>query len=248
MNLVVFGATGMVGSGVLLEALADPVVGSVLAVGRSPTGLSHPKLRELRRTDFLDGSAFVRDLADRDACLFCLGVSSFRMSEREYHRITHDFTLAVAEALLAANPDAVFCYVSGAGTDASERGRVMWARVKGKTENALLRLPFRGAYMFRPGWIQPLEGVRSKTTLYRLAYDLAGFLYPVLERVVPDRVTTSRAVGRAMVRVAQDGYPAPILETKDINALAQVPPGWGPGPSAPGGSRERERRDPPARP
>ena len=220
MRVVLFGATGMVGAGVRIECLADPQVSSVLAVVRAPTGRSHPKLREAIHTDFLDYTALAPDFAACDACFFCLGVSSAGMSEARYSSLTYDLTLAAAKALAAANPEAVFCYVSGLGTDSTERGRSMWARVKGRTENALLALPFRAAYMFRPAFIQPKHGVRSRTPAYRAFYTVAAPLYPLLRFLMPRYWTTTENLARAMVRVASGGYAKRILYSNDINALA----------------------------
>ena len=217
MNVLIFGATGMIGSGVLLEALDDPEVESVRTVGRSATGRSHRKLREVVRSDLFDWSDPGDALDGVDACLFCLGASSAGMREAEYHRLTHDLTVAVAGALATRSPEAVFCFVSGAGTDSTEQGRVMWARVKGKAENAVLGMPFRGAYVFRPGYIQPLRGVRSRTRLYAALYRIVGPLYPLLRRIFPRYVTDSVTLGRAMLRVARDGYDRPVLESDDIN-------------------------------
>lgn len=219
MNVVVFGATGMVGAGVLTECLEDPRVHSVLVVGRNPCGVAHPKLRELIRSDFLDYGDVRADLTGRDACFFCLGVSAAGMNEAAYRRLTYDLTLSAAKALADLNPSLTFCYVSGEGTDSTERGRFMWARVKGKTENDLLRLPFK-AYMFRPGFIQPRKGVRSKTKLYQAFYDVLGPAFPILKRLLPSHVTTTENVGRAMIQVAASGYSKRVLENPDINALA----------------------------
>lgn len=220
MNVLLFGATGMVGQGVLRECLLDPDVERVLAIGRSTTGQQHPKLREIVHKDFLDLSAIEGELRNLDACFFCLGVSSARMSEDAYHRITYDTTLAVVHTVVRLNPGMTFIYVSGAGTDSSERGRTMWARVKGKTENALLRLPFRAAYMFRPAAIQPLHGIRSKTTMYRLLYTLTGPILSLLKVLWPKYVTTTEQVGRAMLQVAKRGAAKPVLENRDINKIA----------------------------
>ena len=219
MKAVLFGATGMVGAGVLVECLADSRVASVLVIGRRPCGVAHPKVREMVRADFFDWRDAAADLRGWDACFFCLGVSSVGMGEAAYHRVTYELTIAAAEALAAANPQLTFCYVSGEGTDGTERGRLMWARVKGKTENQLLRMPFR-AYAFRPGYIQPFKGVRSKTRLYQAFYDALGWLYPVLRRLLPRHVTTTENMGRAMIRVAAEGYGKRVLENPDINALA----------------------------
>lgn len=220
MKVVLFGASGMVGSGVLLECLDDDRVQSVLVIGRSPCGVTHAKLRELIRRDFFDYSDILADLAGHDACFFCLGVSVAGLSEAEYHRLTFDLTVAAAAAVLAASPGATFCYVSGQGTDSTEKGRFMWARVKGRTENHLLGMGFERAFMFRPGFIQPLKGVRSKTRLYRAFYALSAPVLPLLRRLAPGAVTTTENVGRAMIEVVARGGPKPILETRDINRLA----------------------------
>ena len=221
MKVVVFGASGMVGGGALLECLEDPRIESILVVGRRSCGVRDPKVTEILHRDFFDYAAIQPRFADVGACFFCLGVSSLGMGEAEYTRLTHDLTLAAARSMAEVNRRMTFCYVSGAGTDGSERGRVMWARVKGKTENALRRLPFGAAYMLRPGFILPVKGVRSRTRLYRAFYAALGFLYPVLRRIAPGMVTTSECVGRALVRLAVEGYPRKILETRDINRLGE---------------------------
>lgn len=222
MNVVLFGATGMVGGGVLQECLVDPRVSSVLVVGRSSCGQTHPKLHEVLHADFFDYAAIQPRFADRDACFFCLGVSAAGKDEVTYRHLTYDLTLAAARAMAAANGRMTFCYVSGAGTDSTERGRMMWARVKGATENALLRLPFRAAFMLRPGFIQPLKGVKSRTPAYRAAYAVFAPLFPLLRRLAPRYVTTTAAVGRAMIALAIHGYAKPILEPEDINRLAEA--------------------------
>jgi uncharacterized protein YbjT (DUF2867 family) len=210
MRVILFGTTGMVGQGVLRECLLDPRVEKVLSIGRSKTGQRHPKFEEaeMRDLDSLDLTAY-------DACFFCLGVSSAGMSEDDYRRVTYDMTLDVAKKI--ATPKMTFIYVSGAGTDSTERGRTMWARVKGATENALLKLPFKAAYMFRPGVIQPLHGVRSRTTSYRVLYAITRPLLPVLKRMLPKYVTTTEQVGRAMINAAANGAPKAILESEDIS-------------------------------
>lgn len=218
MNILLFGATGMVGAGALIECLADPRVRSVLVVTRSSTGRRHPKLREILHADFFNYDNLAADFASCDACFFCLGVSSVGMGEPEYTRLTYDLTLAAARAMLAANPRMTFCYVSGVGTDSSKRGGTMWARVKGRTENALLAMPFAAAYMFRPGYIQPVGGVRSKTGWVQAAYTVLAPLYPVLRPVL--RGTTTSNFGRALIEVAASGYQERILYSRDINALA----------------------------
>jgi uncharacterized protein YbjT (DUF2867 family) len=217
MQVVLFGATGMVGQGVLRECLLDPDVESVVSVGRGATGHYHPKLLELLHSNFLDFSAIDNQLQGFDACFFCLGVSSAGMSEENYEQVTYGFTIAAARVLVKVNPKMTFIYVSGAGTDSTERGSSMWARVKGKTENELLRLPFRAAYMFRPGLIVPLHGIRSKTRVYRVFYILLGPLLPLLRGRFPKYVTTTEQIGLAMLKVAKQGWPKPVLETSDIN-------------------------------
>lgn len=209
----------MVGQGVLRECLLDPEVRSVLSVGRSATGRQHAKLRELVHKDLSDLSSIEPELSGLDACFFCLGVSSAGMTEEDYRRVTYDITLAAARTLARLNPGMTFVYVSGTGTDSTEHGRIMWARVKGETENALLRLPFKAAYMFRPGFIQPLHGIRSKTKLYRGFYAVSGPLFPVLRKLFPKVVTTTEQLGRAMLKVAKQGASKPVLETPDINGL-----------------------------
>jgi uncharacterized protein YbjT (DUF2867 family) len=196
-------------------------VGSVLAITRSSTGRTHPKLREILHTDFFNYDHLARDFVSCDACFFCLGVSSVGMSEAEYTRLTYDLTLAAARAMVAANPRMTFCYVSGVGTDSTERGRTMWARVKGKTENALLALSFAAAYMFRPGYIQPIGDVKSKTGWVQAAYTVLAPLYPVLRPLL--RGTTTANFGRALIQVAANGYPKRILYASDFNTLAEAP-------------------------
>jgi uncharacterized protein YbjT (DUF2867 family) len=219
MKVILFGATGMVGQGVLRECLLDADVESVLGVGRSPTGQRHAKLNEIVHDNFLDYSAIESQLTGYDACFFCLGVSSVGMDEERYRHLTYDITLAAARTLAKLNPRMVFVYVTGRGTDSTEQGRLMWARVKGKTENDLLKLPFRAAYMFRPAGIQPLHGVRSKTGWYQAVYVIAAPLLTLLNRIAPKYVTTTEQIGRAMIKVARDGYPKPVLESDDINRL-----------------------------
>jgi uncharacterized protein YbjT (DUF2867 family) len=216
--VVLFGATGMIGAGTLIECLGDERVERVLAVVRRPTGIHHARLEEAVHADFYDYSALQPRWAEFDACLFCLGVTSVGMDEAAYRRITFDLTLAAARSMVAVNPGLVFCYVSGAGTDGSAGGRTMWARVKGETENALLALPFKAAYMFRPGYIQPMKGVRSSTRWYQMVYDIAGPLYPLLRRLAPGAVTNTATLGRALIQVAAEGYPRRVLEGRDINA------------------------------
>jgi uncharacterized protein YbjT (DUF2867 family) len=217
MKVILFGGSGMVGQGVLRECLIDPGVDAVLSVGRSPLGVQHPKLREVLQNDFTDYSAIESQLSGYDACFFCLGVSSIGMDEERYRHLTYDITMAAARMLVRLNPGMVFTYVTGRGTDSTEQGSLMWARVKGKTENDLLKLPFKAAYMFRPAGIQPLHGVRSKTGWVNAIYTVTAPLLSWLVHVAPNHMTTSERMGRAMISVARNGYPKPILESADIN-------------------------------
>ena len=202
MKVILFGATGMVGQGVLRECLLDPNVESVLAVGRSPTGQRHAKLQEILHDNFMDFSAIESRLKGYDACFFCLGVSSVGMDAELYRHLTYDITMAAAKTLVALNPGMVFTYVTGRSTDSTEQGQVRWARVKGKTENDLLKLPFKAAYMFRPAGIQPLHGIRSRTAWVQAIYVAAAPVLSLLNRVAPKYMTTTEQVGRAMIRVA----------------------------------------------
>jgi uncharacterized protein YbjT (DUF2867 family) len=222
MKVILFGASGMVGQGVLRECLLDPNVESVLVVGRTPLAQQHKKLREIIHKDFFDFRAIENEMRGYDACFFCLGVTSAGMTEANYRRVTYDVTLAAAQTLAKLNPTMIFIYVSGLGTDSTEKGRSMWARVKGQTENALLRLPFKAAYMFRPGYIQPLHGIKSKTNWYRLMYAVVAPIYPLLRTLFPKYVTTTEEIGRAMLEVAKNGSADRILESKDIHRRAGI--------------------------
>lgn len=209
----------MVGQGALRECLLDRDVEAVLTIGRLVTGQQHAKLQEIASTNLFDLSAIEGRLSGFDACLFCLGVSAAGMNEQAYRRITYELTMSVARTLVRLNPGMTFIYVSGAGTDSSERSRMMWARVKGKTENDLLKMPFRAAYMFRPGYIQPLHGIRTKTKWYGALYAVMGPLYPIWKRLLPKYVTTTECVGRAMLKVVRQGAANRFLENQDINRL-----------------------------
>lgn len=211
----------MVGQGVLRECLLEPEVESVLAVGRGKTGQQHEKLNEIVTDNLWDLAPIEANLSGLDACFFCLGVSAAGKSEEEYRRVTYDLTLSAARILLRQNPRMTFIYVSGMGTDSTERGRMMWARVKGKTENDLLKLPFKAAYMFRPGYIQPLDGIRTKTKWYGLLYAMMAPLYPLWKALFPKYVTTTEQVGRAMIRVAKQGAAKSVLESEDISRFGQ---------------------------
>ena len=209
MKVAVFGATGMVGQGVVRECLLDPGVESVVSVGRNPSGVNDPKFREVLTTDLLDLSPHTAELSGVDACFFCLGVSSTGMSEADYRRVT---------AAAAVNPKATFVYVSGVGADTTERGRTMWARVRGETENALLATS-RGTYILRPGFIQPRHGATSRTPLYRVAYRFVGVLFPVLRALFPKHVSTTEQIGRAMIGLARHGADKRVLYSRDFNAI-----------------------------
>jgi uncharacterized protein YbjT (DUF2867 family) len=220
LNVLIFGATGMVGQGVLRECLLDTGVQIVKTVGRTATEVRDGKLREVIHQDLFNYSSIESELSGFDACFFCLGITSAGMQEADYERVTYGITMAAAETLSRLNPQMTFVYVSGAGTDSSEQGRVMWARVKGKTENALLRLPFKAAYMFRPGIIQPVKGVRSKTTAYRIFYVLTKPLLPLARWAFPNYVLTTEQIGLAMLAVARRGAAKQVLESGDINVAA----------------------------
>ena len=219
MRVILFGATGMVGQGVLREALLDRDVERVLTVGRTATGQQSAKLVELVHKDFLDFAAVRERLTGYDACFFCLGVSSVGLSEKEYERITYEYAIRAATTLARQNPEMTFEYISGMGTDSSEKGRSMWARVKGKTENALMKLPFKAVYSLRPGFIQPIGGIKSKTRLYQAMYTVMAPLYPLWRALLPNYVTTTEQLGRAMLAVAKKGAPRAILEVREINEL-----------------------------
>ncbi|MDE1179274.1 epimerase [Paraburkholderia sp.] len=220
MKVLLFGATGMVGQGVLRECLLAPDVSEVRTVGRSATPQRDPKLSGVVHADLMDCAAIADDLRGFDACFFCLGVSSFRMSEADYTRLTYDLTLAIAKLLAQLNPGMTFTYVSGSGTDSTERGRSMWARVKGRTENALLRLPFRSAYLFRPGVIVPLDGIRSKTRAYQSIYWILKPVLSLAKALFPKQVATTRSVGLAMLEVVRKQPPGRHIEAADIEALS----------------------------
>ena len=217
MKVILFGASGMVGQGVLRECLADGNVELVLCVGRSGSGVTHAKLHEVVHPDLWHYDAVESALTGFDACFFCLGVSAGGMTEAAYDHVTYGITIAAASTLSRVNSSMTFIYVSGAGTDSSEKGSTMWARVKGKTENALLRMPFKAAYMFRPGAIESVHGERSKTTAYRVFYVFIRPLLPLLRRFLPDYVTTTQHIGRAMLEVTKHGNATAILENRDIN-------------------------------
>jgi uncharacterized protein YbjT (DUF2867 family) len=221
VKVLIFGATGMVGQAVLRESLQAPDVELVQTVGRTPTGQQHPKLRELVHAEMWRYEGVEAELTGFDACFFCIGVTSSGMGEKEYTHLTYDLTLAVGETLARLNPGMVFIYVSGAGADSQEISKVMWERVRGKTENALMRLPFREVFVFRPGMIEPLDGIKSKTAAYRIFYSLAKPVLPLLRKALPRHVLTTRQVGQAMLAVVRGGARRRVLESADISLLGK---------------------------
>ncbi|EFM09633.1 conserved hypothetical protein [Paenibacillus curdlanolyticus YK9] len=216
IRVIITGVTGMVGEGVLEECLRHPEVERVLVLGRKPCGRQHPKLQEVIHSDFHDLSLIESDLTGYNACFFCLGVSSVGMTEADYTSVTYGLTLHVASTLARLNPEMVLTYVTGAGTDSTEQGRSMWARVKGKTENELMQLPLKAAYMFRPGYLHPTKGLRNAHKYYRYI----SWLYPMAKLLFPKHMLTLRQLGVAMIHAATMGYDRPILEARDIERLA----------------------------
>lgn len=219
IRAIVTGATGMVGEGVVHECLQSPEVEEVLIINRKPSGMTHPKLKEIIHQDFFDLSPIKAQLKGYNACFFCLGVSSIGMKEEEYTKMTYTLTMHVAETLSKLNPDMTFCYVSGSGTDSTEKGRSMWARVKGKTENDLTKLPFKAVYNFRPGYMHPTPGLKNTLKYYKYL----SWMYPVVRKVFPGAVSTLAELGQGMIKVATVGYKKPILEVKDFVSLAKTP-------------------------
>jgi uncharacterized protein YbjT (DUF2867 family) len=222
MNVIVFGGTGMIGQGVLRECLLAPDVNRVLTIGRSATGVQNVKLQEIVHGDLWNYEPVGEQLRGFDACFFCLGVTSAGMSEADYTRVTYGIAVAAADTLCRLNPAMTFVFVSGAGADSTEQGRLMWARVKGKTENAILRMPFKASFVFRPGVVLPMHGERSRTTAYRVLYAITKPLLPVLKRIMPGQIVTTEQFGRAMLIVARQGAPKRVLESSDINQLTSA--------------------------
>ena len=214
MKVIITGATGMVGEGVLLECLQNPAVKKVLMVNRKPSPLSHPKLEALIVPDFMKLEQYAAALTGYDACFYCAGISSIGMNEADYTHITYDTTLAFAKVLAAINPNMVFTFVSGSHTDSSEKGRIMWARVKGRTENALLKLPFRGEYNFRPGFMKPFKEQKNIKAIFKI-------IIPIIPILFPKKSLTMQQIGQAMIHAVQKGYPKSILEIEDIKELAK---------------------------
>jgi hypothetical protein len=219
IRTIITGATGMVGEGVLYECLQNENVEQVLVIGRNPCGYNHPKLKEIIHSDFFDISSLGEQLKGYNACYFCLGVSSLGKKEPEYFRFTYTLTINFATILAELNPGMSFCYISGAGTDSSEKGRVMWARVKGKTENDLMKLPFKSVYNFRPAFIKTTLPVKPSTTYYK-TYKYGSWIFPILKLIAPNYITYLKVLALSMINSSISGYDKNILEVKDIKYLA----------------------------
>jgi hypothetical protein len=220
IKAIIFGSTGMIGQCVLLECLENNEVESILVISRHSCGISHVKLKEIIHENLFDLSALTNEITGYNTCFFCLGVSSAGLSEKDYYKITFELTMSVAEMLLRLNNEFFFCYISGAGADSSEKGRIMWARVKGKIENALLAMPFKKAYMFRPGYIQPMKGIKSRTKLYNALYVIFKPFYFILKHF-ESFVTNSETLGKAMIYAVITNFEKNILESKDINSIVK---------------------------
>jgi len=222
MKVIITGASGMVGKGVLLECLDDDRVTGVLSIGRSNTGINHAKLQELVKVDFEHPESIASNLQSYDACYFCMGVSAGGMKEADYKKITYDYTLSLAKLLVKLNPQMTFTYVSGVGTDSTEKGRSMWARVKGKTENDLLALGFKQSFMYRPGMILPLRGIKSKTKAYQFMYDYFTWLIKLIRLISPNAVVDTTSIGRSMINITEKGYHKKVITPKDILILSEA--------------------------
>ena len=218
IKVIITGATGMVGEGVLHECLLHESIEEILVVTRKSSGIMHPKLKEHVHNDFYDLSSIASQLKGYDACFFCLGISSIGMKEPDFYKVTYTLTMHFANTLSIQNNAMTFCYISGASTDSTEKGKVLWARVKGKTENDLMKLPFKAVYNFRPGYMQPTKGLKNTLGFYKYV----SWMYPLLKRIFPNRVSTLSELGQAMINAALKGYTKNILEVKDIKALAKA--------------------------
>jgi len=216
IKVIITGATGMVGEGVLHECLLHPQIDEVLVINRKPCGMQHPKLKEIIHPDFFNLSPIKNQLAGYDACLFCLGVSSVGMKEPEYFKLTYTLTMHVASILSEVNQHMTFCYISGAATDSTEKGRMMWARVKGKTENDLQKLPFKKVYNFRPSMLEPTKGLKNTLSLYKYF----GWIAPIIRYLAPNQISTLKQLGQAMIKTVLNGYQKNTIEVKDIKIIA----------------------------
>ena len=218
IKVIITGATGMVGEGVLHECLLHENIEEILLVTRKSCGITHPKIKELVHNDFYDLSSIASQLKGYDACFFCLGISSIGMKEPDFYKVTYTLTMHFANTVSIQNNAMTFCYISGASTDSTEKGKVMWARVKGKTENDLMKVAFKAVYNFRPGYMQPTKGLKNTLGFYKYV----SWMYPLLKRIFPNRVSTLSELGQAMINAALKGYTKNILEVKDIKALAKA--------------------------
>ncbi|WP_337085665.1 NAD-dependent epimerase/dehydratase family protein [Elizabethkingia anophelis] len=216
LKVIITGATGMVGEGVLQESISNPNVEKILLINRKPSGYTHPKIEEILHSDFSDISALTSQVTGYNACFFCLGVSSIGMNEEQYTKVTYDLTLGFAKTLAEVNPQMTFCYVSGASTDSTEKGKQMWARVKGKTENDLMKLPFKAVYNFRPGFMKPTKGAKNINGFFKFI----NAVYPLLRAISSTYFLTLEEVGKAMINAVLHGYPKHVLEVGDIKKLS----------------------------
>ncbi len=221
MKVIITGATGMIGKGVLLECLDHEAINEVLAFGRSPVGITHHKLKEILHQDFSDFTSMKESLVGYDACYYCLGISAAGLKEDQYRKITYEYTMALAEVLYKNNPEMTFIFVSGQGSDSSETSSMMWARVKGKAENDILQMGFRQAFMFRPGVLLPLRGIKSRTKGYQFMYDYFMWLVKAVKILVPNYVVSTTQIGLAMIQATVGGYEKDIINPKDMIALAK---------------------------
>lgn len=221
MKIIIYGASGMVGRGVLLQSLNAADVEKVVIVVRKSLGIQHDKLIEIITSD-LNQTEYLEPIQNFDACFYCLGISAAGLTEAQYQAVNYDLTIQVANTLVQTNPNMTFVYISGAGTDSTEQGKIMWARVKGKTENALKDMHFKSAYSFRPAVIQPLDGIESQTTSYRIFYKIAKPFFPIIKYLMPNAILTTQSLSDAMLNAARVGYDKPILEVKDIIQLSKA--------------------------
>lgn len=219
MKVIIFGASGMVGQGILNESLLASDVTHIKVIGRKKQDIEHSKIDQLGVTD-LSQTDYLESIRDYDACFFCIGQSAAGMTEEQYQQVTYELTTKIANALELNNPDMTFIYVSGSGTDSSEQSKTMWARIKGKTENALLKMNFKAVYLFRPAIIQPLDGIQSKTKSYQLFYKVIKPFFPILKYIAPNSILTTQSIGIAMLNAVRRGYPKHILEVQDIVKLS----------------------------
>lgn len=217
LNVIITGTTGMIGEGVLHECLLHPDIEKILVINRRPCGISSPKLSEIIHNDFFDFSPIESSLIGFNACFFCLGVTSINKKESEYYSLTYTLTMGIAQRLAKLNPEMIFCYISGAGTDSTEKGKSMWARVKGKTENDLMKLPFKRVYAFRPGFLQPTRGLKN----VHKYYSFFGLLFPLFRLTLSKYVSTLKELGLAMINSAITGYEKQVLEVPDIVILSR---------------------------